>query len=129
MENLLNAMLHHPGAALDHLRAYGQLASAEMNVAMRAWQRRALLAAGAIACGALTFGFLGMALMAWALMPTPLNPSQWLAVAAPAAITALACTTCLIVLSRSPAPAPLRHLSQQWQLDMGWLLANREDAP
>lgn len=127
MDTLLNAVLHHPGAAMDHLRAYGQLASAEMTVAMRAWQRRALCVAGAIACGALTFGFLGIALMAWALWPTALSVTQWLAVGAPATISALACITCLALLHRLPAPTPLRHLSRQWQLDVGWLLPTRED--
>lgn len=129
MQNLFNALLHHPGAAMDHLRAYGQLASAEMNQAMRTWQRRALLTAGALVCAALAFGFAGMTLMAWALMPTAITTTQWMIIASPSALSGIASVVCIVLLRGTARPAPLKHLARQWQLDVGWLLPSREEAP
>ena len=38
MQHLLHAVLREPEAALDHLRAYGQLARVELVLLLRAWQ-------------------------------------------------------------------------------------------
>ena len=60
MQHLLNAVLRHPDAALNHLRSYGQLASAELSLATQVWQRRLLLTAGALVSGGLAVGFIGL---------------------------------------------------------------------
>lgn len=133
MQNLLNAVLRHPEAALDHLRSYGELAHVELMLMMQAWRRRALLLAGALLCAGLSVGFLGLMLMAWALVPaltsTPLSATQWLALGTPAALTTLAGLACLLARWCSPVPEPMRHLIRQWQLDAGWLMPAREDTP
>lgn len=133
MQNLLNAVLRQPDAALDHLRSYGELAQVELSLLMQAWRRRALLLAGALLCAGLSAGFLGLMLMAWALVPSlasaPLSATQWLALSAPAALTSLAALACLLAWWRHPVPQPMHHLARQWQLDAGWLLPQREDAP
>lgn len=129
MPHLLNAVLQHPAAALRHLRAYGQLAQIELTLFAQAWQRRALLAAGALLCAGLSIGFLGLLVMAWALAPSPLSGTQWLAVCAPAAFTTLAGIACLVAWQCSPLPDPIKHLAQQWQIDATWLLPDQEDAP
>ncbi len=131
MQHLINAVLRHPDAALNHLRSYGQLASAELNLATQLWQRRLLLTAGALVGGGLAVGFIGMLSMAWALVPGTwgalLSPLQWLALCAPAAFSAAACLACLLALRGTPAPTPMRHLARQWQLDASWLLPPAPD--
>ncbi len=132
MQNLLNAVLREPEAALDHLRSYGQLAGVEMAMWMRAWQRRTLLVAGALVLAGLCTGFLGLVLMACALVPStaaPLSQAQWLLLCTPAAISALGCIACLVALRCHPLPDPFQHLARQWQLDAEWLLAPRQDPP
>lgn len=132
MQNLINAVLREPEAALDHLRAYGQLARVELVLLMRAWQRRTLLIAGALVLAGLCTGFLGLVLMAWALVPSiasPLSQAQWLLLCTPAGASALGCIACLVALRRNPLPDPLQHLTRQWQLDAGWLLPPRQDHP
>lgn len=132
MQNLLNAVLREPEAALDHLRSYGQLARVEMVLLVRTWQRRTLLAAGALVLAGLGTGFLGLLLMAWALVPAtmaPLSHAQWLLLCTPAAASALGSLACLVALRRHPLPDPLEQLSRQWQLDAGWLLPSRQDQP
>lgn len=133
MPPLLNAALRHPEAALNHLRAYGQLASAELTLALQGWQRRLLLSVGAFVSGGLAIGFLGLLLMAWALVPDalgqPWSPHQWLMLSAPAALSVASCLACVIALRAVPPTAPLQHLQRQWQLDASWLLANQTDQP
>lgn len=133
MQNLLNAVLRQPEAALDHLRSYGELAHVELMLLMQAWRRRALLLAGALLCAGLSVGFLGLMLMAWALVPaltsTPLSATQWVALGTPAALTTLGGLACLLARWRSPLPEPMQHLTRQWQLDAGWLMPAREDTP
>lgn len=131
MQHLINAVLRHPDAALNHLRSYGQLANAELNLATQVWQKRLLLTAGALVSGGLAVGFIGLLSMAWALVPgtlgAPLSPLQWLALCAPAVLSAAACLTCLLALRGTPAPTPLQHLTRQWQLDASWLLPTSTD--
>lgn len=130
MQNLFNAVLREPEAALEHLRSYGQLAGVELVMLMRAWQRRTLLVAGALVLAGLSTGFMGMVLMAWALVPTtsaPLSESQWLLLCTPAALSALGCLACLVTLRRHPLPDPFMHLARQWQLDAQWLLPPSQD--
>jgi len=122
MPHLLHTVLRHPDAALQHLRAYGQLAQAELSLLAQAWQRRTLLAAGALLCAGLSVGFLGLLVMAWALVPAPLTGAQWLALSAPAAFTALAGIACLVGWQHSPLPDPMQELARQWALDASWLL-------
>lgn len=133
MQHLLNAIVRHPDAALNHLRSYGQLASAELDLAMQVWQKRLLLTAGALVCGGLAAGFIGLLLMAWALVPGTLGPLlgplQWLALTAPAALSAATCLACLLALRATPAPVPLQHLRRQWQLDASWLLPPAPEHP
>lgn len=129
MQTMLNAVLRHPGAALQHLRAYGRLAHIELTLVLQAWQRRTLLIAGALVCVGVCAGFLGMVLMAWALVPSPLSAHQWLALLTPAGLAALLGGACLIAWHRTPMPDPLEHLSRQWQLDAGWLLPEQDEAP
>lgn len=131
MQTLLNAVLREPEAALDHLRSYGQLARVELVLLAQAWQRRTLLAAGALVLAGLCAGFLGMVLMAWALVPatSPLSQAQWLLLCSPAALSALGSIACLLVLRHHPLPDPLQQLSRQWQLDAEWLLPARQDPP
>lgn len=133
MSHLLNAVLRHPDAALNHLRAYGQLASAELSLAMQGWQKRLLLSVGALLSGGLAIGFLGLLLMAWVLVPGTLgplwSPQQWLLLSAPAALSAAACLACWLTLRAVPPPAPLEHLQRQWQLDASWLLPSQTEQP
>lgn len=129
MPHLLNAVLRHPDAALSHLRAYGQLASAELTLATQVWQKRLLLSAGALVSGGLAIGFMGLLLMAWALVPGALgplwSPLQWVLLSAPAALSGATCLACVLALHATPAPAPLQHLQRQWQLDATWLLPSQ----
>lgn len=132
MQNLINAVVREPEAALEHLRAYGQLARVELVLLARAWQRRTLLSAGALVLAGLCAGFLGLVLMAWALMPSSLpalSQAQWLLLCTPAAACGLGSLACLFALRRTPLPDPLMHLCRQWQLDAGWLLPPRQDPP
>lgn len=129
MQNLLNVVLRHPDAALDHLRAYGHLAGVELSEWLQAWQRRTLLTAMALVLAALCAGFLGLAVMAGALVSTPLSVAQWLAVGAPAALSALGSLGCLVALRCQPLPPPLEQLSRQWQVDAEWLLPPQQQAP
>lgn len=132
MQNLINAVVREPEAALDHLRAYGQLVRVELVLLAQAWQRRTLLAAGALVLAGLCTGFLGLVLMAWALMPSSLpalSQAQWLLLCTPAAACGLGSLACLLALRRTPLPDPLTHLARQWQLDAGWLLPQRQDPP
>lgn len=133
MQNLLNAVLRQPEAALDHLRSYGELAHVELSLWMQAWRRRAMLWVAALLFAGLGLGFLGLMLMAWALLPsltaTSLSATQWLALSAPAAFTMLASLACLVAGWRLPLPEPMHHLSRQWQLDAGWLLRPPQNTP
>lgn len=132
MQHLLHAVLREPEAALDHLRAYGRLARVELALLLRAWQRRTLMAAGALVLAGLGAGFSGLVLMAWALVPAtlaPLSQAQWLLLCTPAAASWLGSLACLVALRRHPLPDPLEQLARQWQLDAGWLLPVRQDPP
>lgn len=131
MPTLLSATLRHPDAALNHLRAYGQLASAELTLAAQVWQRRLLLSVGALVSGGLAIGFIGLLLMAWALVPGALgplwSPLQWVLLSAPAALSVASCLACVLALRATPSPAPLRHLQRQWQLDATWLMPSQAE--
>lgn len=131
MPTLLSATLRHPDAALNHLRAYGQLASAELTLAAQIWQRRLLLSVGAIVSGGLAIGFLGLLLMAWALVHGALgpvwSPLQWVLLSTPAALSGATCLACVLALRATPSPAPLRHLQRQWQLDATWLMPSQAE--
>lgn len=133
MQNLLNAVLRQPEAALDHLRSYGELAHVELSLWMQAWRRRAMLWVAALLFAGLGIGFLGLLLMAWALLPslntTSVSTAQWVALCAPSVVTSLASLACAVAGWRHPLPEPMHHLTRQWQLDAGWLLRPRESEP
>ena len=132
MQTLLNAVLQEPEAALDHLRAYAQLARVELALTAQAWRRRTLLIATGLVLAGLCTGFLGFVLMAWALLPPswpPLSALQWALLVTPAAACGLGALACLVALGLTPEPDPWSQLARQWQLDAGWLLPPRQDTP
>lgn len=132
MQNLINAALREPEAALDHLRSYGQLARIEVLTLLQAWRRRTLLTAGALILAGLSFGFLGLLAMACALLPAgslELSQVQWALLCAPAALSAAGALACLLAMRRTHLPDPLEQLGRQWQLDAAWLSAPRQDGP
>jgi len=129
MHALINAALKHPDLLIEHVRAYGELASAEADELSRSLRNRSLLMGSVMLLCTLTAGLAGGAFMLWVVLGHTLSTAQIVMLCAPAALAGVATVICLSMARARPASPPFGHLALQWQTDMGWLQTlSRSDA-
>lgn len=113
---VLQLVLRQPQLVADHVRAYGVLATAQVELAARAWQRRALLQALAWAAALMALLLAGMAVLLWAALPAGSLHAPWAMWLTPLLPLALA-LVCLHLARRGDAALNFAPLVQQWQGD------------
>lgn len=129
MHALINAALKHPDLLIEHIRAYGELASAEADELSRSLGNRSLLMGSVLLLCTLTAGLAGGAFMLWVVLGDTLSTTQIIMLCAPGALAGLGTLICLSMARARPATPPFGHLALQWQTDMGWLQSlSRRDA-
>lgn len=113
---LLTKLVTEPQLFVEHLSAYGALATLETLEAGRAWQRRAAALAICAVMAVLGLVFTGVAVMLVAAWPWQNMPAPWAMVGVPAVMW-VAAGVAWWLGTRHPVALPFAQLRQQWAAD------------
>lgn len=115
---LFRALISQPEVLVDHAGAYAELASAEVSVVMRQWQRRLMLQVLALGLLVIGVGLGGMALMWLGARGTHDMPAPWALALVPIGFIAAAGVVAWCQ-ARLHISVDLAALREQWALDQG----------
>lgn len=113
---LLTKLVTQPQVFVEHLSAYGALATLEARETGRAWQRRAVTLAICAVMAVLGLVFTGVALMLVAAWPWQNMPAPWAMLSVPAVMWLVAGVSWWLG-TRHPAAKPFAQLRQQLSAD------------